>query len=120
LREEFGKWESALYEVVIATCYAALTAGENWWTRSQSIRTLAQIPIEVPLLDPVQTRKYQEIASEVLLLRKLGLPVYKIAHLSVWPTKPYYGLLSGRMSHQINQPRFYKQAVHLILRPPAR
>jgi hypothetical protein len=80
LREEFGKWESALYEVVIATCYAALTAGENWWTRSQSIRTLAQIPIEVPLLDPVQTRKYQEIASEVLLLRKLGLPVYKIAH----------------------------------------
>ena len=79
MREEFGKWESALYEVVIATCYAALTAGENWWTRSQSIRTLAQIPVEVPLVDAFRPLKYQEIAKEVVLLRKLGLPVYKIA-----------------------------------------
>jgi predicted transcriptional regulator len=34
----------------------------------------------VPLVDPVQSLKYQEIAAEVVLLRKLGLPVYKIAH----------------------------------------
>jgi len=51
----------------------------RWWTRSQSIRTLAQIAIEVPLVDPVKTHKYEEIAAQVLLLKKLGLPVYKIA-----------------------------------------
>jgi hypothetical protein len=49
------------------------------WTRSQSIRTLAQIIIEIPLVDPVQTPKYQEIAQKVLLLRQLNIPVYKIA-----------------------------------------
>jgi hypothetical protein len=60
-------------------------AGNRPWgsqlppTRSQSIRTLAQIPIEVPLVDPIRTLKYQEIAEEVGLLKKLGLPVYKIA-----------------------------------------
>jgi hypothetical protein len=52
----------------------------KWWTRSQSIRTLAQIPIEVALVDPVQPLKHEEIAAEVVLLRKLGVPVYKIAH----------------------------------------
>jgi hypothetical protein len=64
------------------------------------------------LVDPVQPLKYQEIAAEVVLLRKLGLPVYKIALLSVWPTRQCYGLLSGRMSHGINQRRLYKQAIH--------
>jgi len=48
------------------------------WTRLQSIRTLAQIPIEIPLVN-LQPLKYQEIAEEVVLLRKLGLPIYKIA-----------------------------------------
>jgi hypothetical protein len=51
----------------------------RWWTRSQSIRTLAEIPLEVPIIDPVQTPKYQKIAAEAVVLRRLGLPVYKIA-----------------------------------------
>ena len=48
-------------------------------TQSQSIRTLAQIPVEVPLVNAVQSLKYQEIAEEVVLVKKLGMPVYKIA-----------------------------------------
>jgi hypothetical protein len=51
---------------------------KRWWTRSQSIRTLAQILFEIPIVDPVQIFRYQEIATRALVLRKLGLPVYKI------------------------------------------
>ena len=46
---------------------------------SQSIRTLAQIPFEFPLLNPVQPFKYQKIGAEAAILQKLGLPIYKIA-----------------------------------------
>ena len=30
-------------------------------------------------MDAVQPLKYQEIAAEVMLLKRLGLPIYKIA-----------------------------------------
>jgi len=45
----------------------------------QCIRTLAQIPVEVPLVDAFRPLKYQEIAEQAVVLKKLGLPVYKIA-----------------------------------------
>ncbi|MGB9380003.1 hypothetical protein [Candidatus Binatus sp.] len=34
--------------------------------------------MEVAIVNPVQTFKYQEIAEKALILRKLGLPLYKI------------------------------------------
>jgi hypothetical protein len=34
--------------------------------------------LEVAIVNPVQTFKYQEIAEKALILRKLGLPLYKI------------------------------------------
>ena len=44
-----------------------------WWTRTQRIRTAAEIPFEVALLDTSPPPVYQCIARKALHLRKLGL-----------------------------------------------
>ena len=49
------------------------------WTRSQSIRTTAQIPIAIALTKTVPPPTYQVIADEALQLSKLGLSQTKIA-----------------------------------------
>jgi hypothetical protein len=43
------------------------------WTRSQTIRTLAEIPIVVDLFEPTPTPIYKEIAAKALELRHRGL-----------------------------------------------
>jgi len=51
----------------------------EWWTRTQRIRTVAQIPLEIPLLDTRATPIYQQIAAKALQLRQLGLSDSAIA-----------------------------------------
>jgi len=45
----------------------------GWWTRSQRIRTAAEVPFEAVLADTAMAPVYQRIASKALHLRQLGL-----------------------------------------------
>jgi len=50
-----------------------------WWTRTQRIRTVARVPVEVALLD-VETRPlYQQVARKAMHLSELGLSYCAIA-----------------------------------------
>jgi hypothetical protein len=51
----------------------------GWWTRTQRIRTAAQIPLEIVLLDTGATPTYQRIASKALHLQQLGMSCSAIA-----------------------------------------
>lgn len=48
-------------------------------TRSQPIRTLAQLPFEFPVLDIHQPFTYQSIAEKALQLKQLGMSACAIA-----------------------------------------
>jgi hypothetical protein len=52
---------------------------EKWWTLSQRIRTLAEIPFAVDLLETEPQPLYQQIAGKALQLNKLGLSNKAIA-----------------------------------------
>ncbi|MCK4773524.1 MAG: hypothetical protein KAT30_02020, partial [Candidatus Krumholzibacteria bacterium] len=58
-----------------------LIAGQpvKWWTRTQRIRTVAQIPLEAALLDIGAAPIYQQIAAKALHLQQLGLSYSVIA-----------------------------------------
>jgi hypothetical protein len=43
------------------------------WTRSQSIRTAAEIPIEIDLVEDLPVPIYQQIAARATQLREQGL-----------------------------------------------
>ena len=45
----------------------------SWWTRSQRIRTAAELPFEAILTDATAAPVYQRIASKALHLQQLGL-----------------------------------------------
>lgn len=51
----------------------------RWWTRTQRIRTAADMPFEVALLDTPPPPVYQCIARKALHLRELGLSLSAIA-----------------------------------------
>lgn len=51
----------------------------KWWTLSQRIGTLAEIPFEVALLITAEPPKYQQIAEKALHLNQLGLTNEAIA-----------------------------------------
>ncbi|UCD59003.1 MAG: hypothetical protein JSV16_07850, partial [Candidatus Hydrogenedentota bacterium] len=51
----------------------------NWWTLSQRIRTLTEIPLEVDLLKIGAPPLYQQIAESALHLQRLGLSNEAIA-----------------------------------------
>jgi hypothetical protein len=53
----------------------------QWWTRSQSIRTLGEVVFEVALLEVEEQPLYQRIAEEALHLHRLGLNYARIARL---------------------------------------
>ena len=56
----------------------------KWWTWTVRIRTVAELPFEVFLVDYSSTPKYQEIAEKCLKLKEFGLSYRKIAlHLFV-------------------------------------
>jgi hypothetical protein len=50
-----------------------------WWTRSQRIRTEAELPFQAALLCTMDRPLYQRIAKEVKRLRGLGLNLSRIA-----------------------------------------
>ena len=50
-----------------------------WWTRTQRIRTVAQVSFEVALLETAQPPAYQRIALQVKHLRQLGFSLSRIA-----------------------------------------
>lgn len=57
-----------------------------WWTRTQRIRTAAQIPVEAPLLEVAPRPLYQQIASRARHLRELGMSYRQIGQaLGVTP-----------------------------------
>jgi hypothetical protein len=53
--------------------------GRFWWTRSQHIRTLATVPLEIPLAEPGPEPVFRRIADEALELHDLGWSKDKIA-----------------------------------------
>ena len=56
----------------------------RWWTWTVRIRTVAEIPIEIFLVDNSSLPIYQQIANQSLHLKELGLSNRKIAeHLHV-------------------------------------
>lgn len=52
---------------------------KGWWTRSQRIRTAAELPFEAVLADATAAPVYQRIASKALHLQQLGLGPSAIA-----------------------------------------
>ena len=51
----------------------------NWWTRTQRIRTIGLMPLEVALFDTGAVPIYQRIASKALHLQQLGMSYSAIA-----------------------------------------
>ena len=52
---------------------------EGWWTRSQRLRTLAALAVEVELRDPPTTPVYQRIAAQAAEMRAGGAAFHAIA-----------------------------------------
>ena len=56
----------------------------RWWTWTERIRTVAEMPFKVSLVDYSSMPAYQEIANKCLQSKELGLSNRKIAlHLFV-------------------------------------
>jgi hypothetical protein len=51
----------------------------KWWTRSQRIRTFAEIPIEAAILDATAPPIYQQIAAKAFHLQQVGMSDSAIA-----------------------------------------
>lgn len=51
------------------------------WTRSQRIRTAAELPLVVDLADPALPPKYQQIAERAAHLRELGMTYRSIGEV---------------------------------------
>ncbi len=51
----------------------------RWWTRTQTIRTVSQVPFEVSLLQAARLSVYQNIARKAMHLNDLGLSNSAIA-----------------------------------------
>ena len=47
----------------------------GWWTRSQRLRTLAAVRLDVELRDPLVTPVYQRIAAEAAAMQDEGVRV---------------------------------------------
>src|SRR4030095_3929145 len=56
-----------------------ISAVEVWWTRSQPIRTVAQLPLYVDLTHTVPSFLYLQIAENTSKLRRLGMSGCAIA-----------------------------------------
>src|SRR5262249_49745906 len=53
----------------------------RWWTRSQPIRTLASVPLTIPLINVRQPFTYQQVAEKSARLRSLGMSLSAIARV---------------------------------------
>jgi hypothetical protein len=52
---------------------------DDWWTRTQRIRTVAQVSFEVALLETAEAPTYQRIALQAKHLRQLGFSLSRTA-----------------------------------------
>jgi len=50
-----------------------------WWTRTQRIRTLAAVPLEVSILEVEPPPAHQRMAAKVKHMRQLGMSRAEIA-----------------------------------------
>ena len=55
------------------------TSGLEIWTRTQRLRTLAELPVEVELRDPQTTPVYQRIGAQAAEMCRRGRPFRAIA-----------------------------------------
>lgn len=70
----------------IVTFLEAALVVTAWWTRTQRIRTVSQIPIEPLLLEVSPPPLYQQIASRAQHPRELGMSYRQIGQaLGVTP-----------------------------------
>src|SRR5262250_2914573 len=53
----------------------------NWWTQSQPIRTIAEMPITFSLLNTRSPFIYQQVAEKARELWRLGMPACAIARM---------------------------------------
>jgi len=53
----------------------------KWWTQSQPIRTLAELPLGFPLVDTAPSLVYLQIAEKVSGLHRLGMSACAIARV---------------------------------------
>jgi hypothetical protein len=51
----------------------------KWWTRTQRIRTLSEVPFEAAILDTDAASIYQQIASKAAQFQQLGMSNLAIA-----------------------------------------
>jgi len=76
-----------------------------WWTRTQRIRTAAEIPFEAPLLETAEPPLYQRIAPKAMRLWELGLSLSRIArHLGVTDKTVAKSLAAARRASRLQQP----------------
>ena len=54
-------------------------SGRVEWTRSQSIRTAASLPLEIAILETQDLPVYQRISNKAVHLQRLGLSDSRIA-----------------------------------------
>lgn len=85
---------------------AARGKHDTWWTRTQRIRTAAEIPFEAALLQTAEPPLYQRIAPKTMRLWELGLSLARIArHLAVTNKTVAKSLAAGRRASRLQQPR---------------
>jgi len=51
----------------------------HWWTQSQPIRTIAEVPFYFPILETRQPFPYQYLAEKASELERLGMSTCAIA-----------------------------------------
>src|SRR5262245_35289683 len=51
----------------------------GWWTQSQPIRTVAEVPLSFPILQTRRPSPYQYLAEKAIELRRLGMSVSAVA-----------------------------------------
>jgi hypothetical protein len=56
-------------------------AGHEWWTQSQPIRTLAEVPFRFAVVDTAPCLAYLQIAEKASELHRLGMSACAIARV---------------------------------------
>lgn len=84
---------------------AARGKHDTWWTRTQRIRTAAEIPFEAALLETAKPPLYQRIAPKAVSLWELGLSLSRIGRdLGVTDKTVAKALRASRPTTRLRQP----------------
>ena len=76
-----------------------------WWTRTQRIRTAAEIPFEATLIETAEPPLFQRIAPKAMRLWELGLSLSRIArHLGVTDKTVAKALRTSQRTSRLQQP----------------